>query len=140
MPLAVRTKSRPLPAGDVSAQGALWFGVLLLPCGLVLLSFTTVWAFTLATLGWISYVLFYTPLKHYSAYSLFVGAIAGATPIVVGYTAASNSFDLAAVVLFVLLYIWQLPHFLAISVYRFDEYAAAGVPLGHADVRVGGRL
>lgn len=125
-----RTKNRALPMGHVSERSAVLYGVVLgLLGGAVLVFFTTPLAFAAAFVGWFSYVWLYTPLKPRTPYALFVGAVAGAVPPVVGYTAVTNTFDVYAALLFVGLYLWQLPHFISIAVFRYHEYTAAGVPL-----------
>jgi len=125
-----RTRTRVLAANRIPSSHALVLGSVLFVLGIILLSLLpTTYPLLTALVGWISYVCFYTPLKHHSGLSLFIGALAGATPPVVGYTAAGHTFDSTALILFVLLFMWQVPHFLAISVYRFDEYKAAEVPL-----------
>lgn len=125
-----RTKNRALVSGTVSPRNAYIFGTVIGFLGFITLALWTTWfAFGVALLGFVVYVFWYTPLKPKSAYALFVGAIAGATPPVVGYTAVTNTFDIYALGLFAALYVWQIPHFLAIAVYRYEEYAAAGVPL-----------
>lgn len=125
-----RTKARALVSGAISGQSALAYGTVLGLVGLYLLyTYTNVLTAAIALAGFVVYVCVYTPLKPRSALAVFVGAVAGAVPIVVGYTAVTNRLDLTALILFVCLFVWQLPHFIAIAVYRFDEYAAAGVPL-----------
>lgn len=125
-----RTTNRPLAAGHISSRPALAFGAFLGLTGAALLFFfTTLPAFAVALFGWLVYVLAYTPLKHVTPQALWVGAIAGATPPVVGYAAVTNSLDLTALWLFLFLCLWQVPHFLGIAAYRFDEYSAAGIPL-----------
>ena len=125
-----RTKSRALASGTIPALEALVYGAVLGLIGLYLLyAYTNALTAGIALFGFVVYVGMYTPLKPRSALALFVGAVAGAVPIVVGYTAVTNRFDLTAFVLFALLFIWQLPHFLGIAAYRFDEYSASGVPL-----------
>ena len=125
-----RTKNRALVSGRISPRNALIFGLILLALGtLVLLLYTTLLALGTALFGFVVYVFWYTPLKPKSPNALFVGAIAGATPPVVGYTAVTGSFDIYAFFLFAALYLWQIPHFLAIAVYRYEEYKAAGIPL-----------
>lgn len=125
-----RTKNRALVRGDISESGALIFAGLL---GLV--GFAILWIFTnlptvlLGLLGFISYVGFYTPAKRHTEYSTLIGSISGATPIAAGYTAASGQIDLAAIFLFAIMAIWQMPHFYAIAMFRRDEYQAAGVPV-----------
>ncbi|HEY4501713.1 MAG TPA: protoheme IX farnesyltransferase [Candidatus Paceibacterota bacterium] len=125
-----RTRERALVRGDVSVQGALVFGRVLLALGLaILFFFTNLVALGAALAGFVAYVFLYSPLKHYSPYALYVGAVAGATPPLVGYAAGAGMLDYQAVLLFAFLFVWQVPHFLAIAVYRHDEYAAAEVPL-----------
>ncbi len=123
-----RTKGRPLPTGKLSLEVALAFGLLLGLCGL-----TVLWAFVneltgiLAGVSLISYVLIYTPLKGVSTLSLLVGAVPGAAPPLLGYTGMGGQLTFAAWSLFAVLFVWQVPHFLAISVFRRDEYQAAGL-------------
>ena len=124
----LRTQSRPTAQGRVWGPGVALEGLVLLAVGLALLSFEPL-ALAFAALGWIFYVLVYTPLKHISGHALWAGALAGATPPVVGYAAAAHHLDTIAALLFAFLFLWQVPHFLAIARYRFGEYAAAGVPL-----------
>lgn len=124
-----RTKKRALVVGAVSQSGAIAFGSTLLAVGVVLLFYINLFALGAALVGFVTYVVFYTPLKHTSGHALFVGAVAGAMPPVVGYAAATGTIDATALILFALLYVWQLPHFVAIATHRFDEYTAAGVPL-----------
>ena len=124
-----RTKNRALPSGRVSPAAALALGGILLALGALVLWYTNLLALILALLGFVVYVFLYTPLKHRSAYALFVGAVAGAMPPLVGYAAAGQTIDTTAVMLFGALFLWQLPHFVAIAYYRFDEYKAAKVPL-----------
>ena len=107
-----RTSSRALAAGHISPHYALLFGLALLVLGILVLHYyTTPLALWVATFGFVVYVFLYTPLKPRSASALYVGAIAGATPPVVGYVAVTNTFDLYTLVLFAALYVWQIPHF-----------------------------
>jgi len=125
-----RTKHRALASGKIPNRNALLLGAVLLALGIkLLLLFTNLLTFEVALAGFLVYVLVYTPLKPCSPYALFVGAVAGATPPVVGYVAVTNTIDTTAWLFFLFLFVWQLPHFLAIAVYRHDEYAAAKVPL-----------
>jgi protoheme IX farnesyltransferase len=125
-----RTKNRALVSGRISTTSALLFALLLGAGGVfVLWYFTNPLALAAALGGLLVYVALYTPLKPRSPWALFVGAVAGAMPPVVGYTAVSGVLDWYALGLFAILYVWQLPHFLAIGMYRYEEYAAAGVPL-----------
>lgn len=124
-----RTKSRELPSGRIVPEHALAVGAATLIVGSTLLNLASPLAMWLGLAGWAFYALLYTPLKHQSGLALYVGAVAGAMPPVVGYVAASGRLDLWAALLFAALYLWQLPHFIAIAYYRWDEYAAAGVPM-----------
>lgn len=124
-----RTKGRAIPAEKISPTHALIYGAVLGVLGIIALLFTNLLAFTVALIGFVVYVFLYTPLKHKNPIALFVGAVAGATPPVVGYTAVTGELNASAVFLFLALFLWQIPHFLAISVFRYDEYKAAGVPL-----------
>ncbi len=125
-----RTKKRALVSGAISVKDATIFGYLLAIPGLLELYLLTDYtAFFTALVGFAVYVFAYTPMKPKSRYALFVGAIAGATPPVVGYTAVTDVYDGWALLLFILLFLWQLPHFIAIATYRFEDYSMAGVPL-----------
>jgi protoheme IX farnesyltransferase len=126
----VRTKERAIAAGKISAMSALVFASALGLIGFALLYFFVNPLSTLVALvGFVVYVCMYTPLKPRSPYALFVGAVAGAVPPIVGYTAVTNSLDWIALCLFLFLFIWQIPHFLAIATYRYDEYREANIPL-----------
>jgi protoheme IX farnesyltransferase len=117
-----------MAAGRVAKNKAVFFAALLFAIGGTILLHTNLLAFGVAVAGLIAYLL-YTPLKHKSALALYVGAVAGALPAVAGYSAATGALDWYAAGLFIFMFLWQLPHFLAIARYRFDEYQAAGVPL-----------
>jgi protoheme IX farnesyltransferase len=123
-----RTASRPLPGGRLGVTEGTWFGVMLSAIGLVELAFavnvTSAWV---AAVTLVSYVLMYTPLKTRTSLSTIVGAIPGALPPVIGWTAAHGSITVPAMVLFGIVFFWQMPHFLAIAwMYRID-YARAGI-------------
>jgi protoheme IX farnesyltransferase len=125
--LMTRTRTRPLPAGRLAPEIALWFGVGLAVVGLPLLALlvnVTTALLTLAAL--VSYVLAYTPLKQVSWLALLVGAVPGALPPLIGYASVSGTLSRQAWVLFAILFVWQLPHFLAIAIFRSEEYARAG--------------
>jgi protoheme IX farnesyltransferase len=125
-----RTKNRALVSKVVSNKNAIIFAVILGILGfLVLFLYTNIAALVLAFIGFIFYVFLYTPLKHYSVHSTLVGSIAGATPIVVGYTAVTHSFDRGALLLFIILILWQMPHFYSIAIRRIDDYTAASIPV-----------
>jgi len=124
-----RTKNRTLAAGRMEPAYAIIFGIALLLLGSILLLQTHPLALAAALVGFGVYVFVYTPLKSETPYALYAGAVAGAMPPVVGYSAAAEVLDYYALGLFFILFLWQIPHFLAIARYRFDEYKAAGVPL-----------
>ena len=125
-----RTASRPLPGGRLHAVEGTWFGVLLSAIGLAQLALgTNLTAAWVAGVTLVSYVLMYTPLKTRTSLSTLVGAIPGALPPVIGWAAAQGTITLPAIVLFGIVFFWQMPHFLAIAwMYRAD-YARAGIPL-----------
>lgn len=122
-----RTARRPLPAGRVTAGEALAFAAGTGTLGVAwLAAFTNALTAALAALTLVSYVMVYTPLKRRTPLSTVVGAVPGALPIVGGWTAAGGGLGPEAAVLFAILFLWQLPHFLALSwMYRAD-YARAG--------------
>ncbi|HEV8245581.1 MAG TPA: heme o synthase [Polyangiaceae bacterium] len=125
--LMTRTRLRPLPTGRLSPEFALGFGLVLAAIGLPLLALvvnTTAALLTAVALG--SYVLVYTPLKQTSPMALWVGAVPGAIPPLIGWASVRGSLGLGAWLLFLILFVWQLPHFLAIAIFRREEYARAG--------------
>jgi len=125
--LMQRTKSRPLPAGRLNPTEAFVFGVTASGLGVAsLMLAVNLLAGLLACLTLVSYVGIYTPLKRKTALCTLVGAIPGAMPPLIGWAGARGELGLEAWVLFAILFLWQLPHFLAIAwVYR-DDYARAG--------------
>jgi protoheme IX farnesyltransferase len=125
-----RTSGRPVPSGRLSASDGLWFGLLLSAIGFAdLATATNLVAAGVAAVTWISYVLLYTPLKTRTSLATLVGAVPGALPPVIGWAAASGSITLPAVVLFGIVFFWQMPHFLAIAWMYREDYARAGIPL-----------
>ncbi len=123
-----RTARRPLPTGKITPMEAMVFGVL--QCAVAeLYLFALVNPLT-AVLGLtviIGYVFLYTPLKTRTSASTAIGAIPGAMPPLMGWTAASNEITIGAWALFVLLFLWQFPHFLAIAWMYREQYAKAGI-------------
>ncbi|WP_394847576.1 heme o synthase [Pendulispora brunnea] len=124
----VRTRKRPLPAGRMSPRTALWFGVAIsiisVPILAIGVNATTA---LLGVLANVSYVLGYTPLKQRSHVALFVGAVPGAIPPLMGWTASTAHCDAGGLALFAILFFWQIPHFLAIALFRKEDYARAGL-------------
>jgi protoheme IX farnesyltransferase len=126
----MRTKNRALATGKISVQAALIYGTILGIIGLALLyEYVNVLTALIALFGFISYVVIYGIAKRESHWGAVVGSVPGAVPIVVGYTAVTNRLDLAALILFVVLVAWQMPHFYAIAMYRLEEYTSAGIPV-----------
>jgi protoheme IX farnesyltransferase len=125
-----RTADRPLPAGRMSPDLALTIGVGLAVAGLVELALGV--NLTTALLGAAAlagYVFVYTPLKKISPLATVVGAVPGAIPPMMGWAAVTESLDPGAWVLFAILFLWQLPHFLAIAWMCREDYARAGLPM-----------
>jgi protoheme IX farnesyltransferase len=121
---------RPLPSGRLHVTEGIWFGVLLSAAGLLeLATAVNITAAWVAAVTLISYVFFYTPLKTRTSLSTLVGAVPGALPPVIGWTAATGRISLPAIVLFGIVFFWQMPHFLAIAWMYRDDYASAGIPL-----------
>ncbi len=122
-----RTQHRPLPSGRLSAYDAWRFALLLCVGGIVYLALrVNALSAGLAAAAAASYVLLYTPLKRLTALCTLAGAIPGALPPMIGWSAAQGTLGPEAWVLFALLFVWQLPHFLAIAVLYRDDYARAG--------------
>jgi protoheme IX farnesyltransferase len=123
-----RTRLRPLPAGRLSPETALWFAAALALVGLSgVLLFVNAVAALLSALALASYVLVYTPLKRVTPWALHVGAVPGAIPPLIGWASVTGTLDAGALSLFLILFVWQLPHFLAIAIFRQSEYEKAGL-------------
>jgi protoheme IX farnesyltransferase len=123
-----RTRTRPLPAGRMQPRAALAFGIVTSVAALPILGLgvNAITAF-LALLANLLYVFAYTPMKQRSHKALHVGAVPGAIPPLLGWTAATGRIDIAGLALFGVLFLWQLPHFLAIALFRKEDYAQAGL-------------
>jgi protoheme IX farnesyltransferase len=122
-----RTRERAIPSGRISANSAKWFSLTLMGSSLFLIlwqvNFLT---FVLGFAAAFTYLLLYTPLKRYGHFAVYVGAIPGAIPPVMGYTAVTNELSLVPVLLFSLLFVWQIPHFFAISLIHEKDFKNAG--------------
>ncbi len=126
--LMARTRSRPVADGRVEPTSALTFGVIIGIASLMILGLgTNLLTAALGAFALLSYVLVYTPLKYRTPLALLVGAVPGAMPPLMGWTAATGTLDLAGLALFGTLLVWQMPHFLAISIYRKRDYDRAGI-------------
>ncbi len=125
-----RTRRRPMPDGRLTAVEALLFAAAITAAGLaVLVLGANVLSALIAFVTLAIYAAIYTPLKRMSSFSTVVGAIPGALPPVIGWAAAENALSRGAWVLFGILFLWQLPHFLAIAWMYRDDYAQAGFPM-----------
>ncbi|GAB4025989.1 heme o synthase [Spirosoma koreense] len=125
-----RTAIRPLPTGRLSVQEAAVFAFILFSAGCVLyVEFFNVRAMALAVLSLLLYGFVYTPLKRKGQIAVFVGALPGAFPPMIGWVAATNHFGWAPGILFAIQFFWQFPHFWAIGWLAFDEYKKAGIQM-----------
>lgn len=125
-----RTRMRPIADGRLQPTEGIVFGLLLTALGAAELGyFINPLSASVALFTAISYVLFYTPLKTRTSLSTIVGALPGALPAVIGWAAATNTISIEGWVLFGIVFMWQMPHFLAIAWMYRDEYARAGMPL-----------
>ena len=123
-----RTQNRPLPSGRVSPRVALWFGVGLGVASMPILAIgANPLTALLGAIAFVSYVLVYTPMKKRSPMALFVGAVPGAMPPLMGWTAATGSLDAPGLVLFAIMCLWQVPHFLAITFYASEDFERGGI-------------
>lgn len=125
-----RTKHRVLVKGLISERNAILFALILGTGGILVLSlYTNPLTVVVASLGFFVYVVLYSLWKCHTIYGTAIGSIAGAVPPVVGYCAVSNHFDRGALILFVMLVLWQMPHFFAIALSHFDDYVKAQIPV-----------
>lgn len=125
-----RTAKRPLVNGRISVRAASVYALVLLTSGSLLLGAkVNLLALSFALSGYVAYVAVYGYYKRHSTLGTAVGSISGAVPPVVGYVAVSNRIDAAAIILFLILVCWQMPHFFAIAIYRLKDYTSAGLPV-----------
>lgn len=126
----VRTQSRPLVTGLIQPREAFWFASVLTAAGFLLLGFFVNWpAAWIALFTWASYLFCYTPLKKRTPFSIMVGAVPGALPPLIGWAGARGTVSAEGFLLFLIIFFWQMPHFLAIAwMYRTD-YDRAGFPM-----------
>ncbi len=125
-----RTRLRPLPDGRVSPADARVFGIVLSLAGLAILAARANWlsaGLALATLA--VYLLVYTPMKRRTSLATLVGAVPGALPALIGWTASHGSIDMGGATLFSIVFLWQIPHFMAIAWLYRDDYGKAGFPM-----------
>nr|WP_245629870.1 heme o synthase [Domibacillus robiginosus] len=129
-PLMERTKTRPTVTGKISYPKVLTIGLALVIAGSALLFMTTFTAGVIGVIGIISYVVIYTmwsKRRHVS--NTIVGSISGAVPPLIGWAAVDPTLDVLAWMLFLIMFIWQPPHFYALAMKRADEYGRAGIPM-----------
>ncbi len=134
--LMQRTKGRPLPMGQISVNNALVLGFTFVIAGLTFLYIISPLCAMLGAISIFIYACVYTPLKLITPLSVFVGAIPGAIPFMLGWVAATNELGVEALALFLMQFFWQFPHFWAIAWWQNDEYEKAGfkmLPTGRKD-------
>ena len=125
-----RTQTRPIPGGRLRAFDGTMFGTVLSTVGLIELGWqVNLISAAVAAATLISYVLVYTPLKKRTSLATLIGAVPGALPPVIGWAAATGTISLPAFVLFGIVFLWQMPHFLAIAWLYREDYSRAGIPL-----------
>lgn len=125
-----RTQDRPLVKGTISEKNAIYFAIILGVMGAgILWTFTNLLTLLIAIFGFLVYVVLYSLWKAYTEYGTAIGSIAGAVPPVVGYCSVSNNLDSGAIILFLMLVSWQMPHFFAIALLHLKDYTAAKIPV-----------
>ena len=126
-----RTKTRAIPSGKITAEAALTFGILLAGGSVMVMGLAVNWvAATLLMVTIMFYVFVYTVwLKRRTPQNIVIGGAAGAFPPMIGWAAATGTVSVESITLFTIIFIWTPPHFWALSLYRSDDYKAAGVPM-----------
>jgi protoheme IX farnesyltransferase len=126
----LRTKERPLASGRLHPTWGIVVGFIcsVVACGLLYVA-SNLLTLALSIISLVIYLFCYTPLKQKTWLSLVVGSIPGAMPVVLGYLSLANDIDGKAIALFLWAFLWQIPHFIAISLFREDEYINAGFPV-----------
>jgi len=127
--LMKRTEGRPIPQGHMSVNEAIVVVIVCLIAGTALLYLLNLYTAILGVFSYVSYVFIYTPMKRVSPWAVFVGAIPGALPPMIGAIAHINAFGLVPGVLFFVQFTWQFPHFWAIAWVAYDDYKAGGFSL-----------
>ena len=136
-----RTQTRPLPSGRLQPREALAWGRGLVVVGLIYLAVTVGWLPSVLTAASAAaYILAYTPLKTRSYLATLVGAVPGAFPALIGWSAAQNTIEFGGIVLFFIAYLWQLPHVLALAWLLREDYARVGFFLTPPTDPQGGRI
>jgi len=127
--LMERTKARPTVTGKASAVSVLLLGLSFVGAGTILLAFTTWTAAVIGLFGVFAYVILYTFSKRKLVSNTIIGSISGAVPPLIGWAAVDANLDIIAWMLFLIMFIWQPPHFYALAMRRVEEYRKAGIPM-----------
>ncbi|MGJ9458556.1 heme o synthase [Oceanobacillus sp. CF4.6] len=129
-PKMERTKNRPTVTGFFSLKMVLVFGLATTIAGIILLMFTTIQAALFAFLGWFVYVVLYTIWsKRRYTLNTVIGSFSGAMPPLIGWAAVSPSIHTVPIVMFLIMFVWQTPHFLALAMKKTEDYREAGIPM-----------
>lgn len=125
-----RTQQRSLVTHAISVRHAALYATTLLVAGTLALGLLTNWlTLAVALFGHFAYVILYGWAKRHTVHSTLIGTISGSTPPVIGYVAATGQLDIVALLLFLIMVAWQMPHFYSIAIFRRNEYASAGLPI-----------
>src|SRR5699024_2513116 len=125
-----RTKARPTVTGNFTLQTVLALGISFSVIGFIFMLFTTVEAFIFAFLGWFTYVVPYTFwTKRKYTLNTVIGSVSGAFTPLIGWAIVETSFHIVPIAIFIILFLWQIPHTFAIAMRRYDDYKAANVPM-----------
>lgn len=124
--LMARTARRPLPAGRMEVSEAVLAAGLMSVVGIFLLASFNPLTAVLGAVSLVSYAFIYTPMKRVSPIAVWIGAVPGALPMAIGWTAATGRIDSAALALFSIQFVWQFPHFWAVAWVAYEDYAKAG--------------
>lgn len=126
----LRTKERPTVTGNISLKSVLILGIITTMLGIIIMLFTTLEATIYAFLGWFTYVVLYTVWsKRKYTLNTVIGSISGAFTPLIGWAVVDSAYHIVPISLFIILFIWQIPHTFAIAMRRAEEYRAAGVPM-----------
>lgn len=129
-PLMKRTKTRPTVTGSIPLSYILLLGIILSILGIMLLMLTTIQAAIIGFIGWFAYFVLYTIWsKRRYTINTAVGSLSGAVPPLIGWTAVEPRIHMISVILFLIMFIWQTPHFLALAMKKCEDYRAAGIPM-----------
>jgi len=125
-----RTQKRPTVTGNISLQSVLIIGIALSAIGMILLFFTTLEAAFYGFVGWFTYVVLYTMWsKRKYTLNTVIGSVSGAVTPLIGWAAVTSAYHIVPIILFIILFIWQMPHTFAIAMKKYEEYRAAKVAM-----------